>query len=171
MQFTMSRSAHDRLCYAQALLGHQVPTRDLAQVFDRAVVALIGQLEQGKFAATARPRRGPGRPTASPRHVPAHVKRVVWERDGGQCTFASEAGRRCPARTRLEFDHIQEVARGGEATVAGIRLRCRVAPGVTARGSHGSGRADFPHPARRGSVSLRRQNAMDGAGRWQGISL
>jgi len=37
----------------------------------------------------------------------------------------SEAGNRCPARTGLEFDHIREFARGGEATVSGIRLRCR----------------------------------------------
>jgi len=37
----------------------------------------------------------------------------------------SEAGRRCQARTLLEFDHVDEVARGGRASVAGIRLRCR----------------------------------------------
>ncbi|MBI5711300.1 MAG: hypothetical protein HZC42_13530, partial [Candidatus Eisenbacteria bacterium] len=44
---------------------------------------------------------------------------------GGQCTFVSDNGRRCPARTLLEFDHVEEVARGGRATVAGVRLRCR----------------------------------------------
>jgi hypothetical protein len=47
---------------------------------------------------------------------------------GGQplhLIFVSETGHRCPARTRLEFDHVEEVARGGEATVARIRLRCR----------------------------------------------
>src|SRR5439155_17570880 len=65
------------------------------------------------------------RPSDNPRQIPAHVKRAVWERDHGQCTFVSEAGRRCPARTRLEFDHVVEVARGGRASVAGIRLRCR----------------------------------------------
>jgi hypothetical protein len=36
-----------------------------------------------------------------------------------------DAGNRCPARTRLEFDHVDPVARGGVATVDGIRLRCR----------------------------------------------
>ena len=57
--------------------------------------------------------------------LPAHVRCAVWKRDQGQCTFVSEHGRRCSARTRIEFDHIQEVVRGGEATVAGMRLRCR----------------------------------------------
>lgn len=37
----------------------------------------------------------------------------------------SDAGRRCTARRGLQFDHIQKVARGGEATVSGIRLLCR----------------------------------------------
>ena len=37
----------------------------------------------------------------------------------------SESGRKCEAIAGLEFDHILEVARGGEASVDGIRLRCR----------------------------------------------
>ncbi len=53
------------------------------------------------------------------------MKREVWQRDGGQCTFVSDRGQRCGARTRLEFDHATPVARGGEATVANLRLRCR----------------------------------------------
>jgi hypothetical protein len=37
----------------------------------------------------------------------------------------SVAGHRCEARTRIEFDHIEPVAQGGQSTVKGIRLRCR----------------------------------------------
>jgi len=37
----------------------------------------------------------------------------------------SEGGHRCEATNPLEFDHVLEVARGGEATVAGVRLLCR----------------------------------------------
>jgi hypothetical protein len=37
----------------------------------------------------------------------------------------SSTGHRCEARTMLEFDHIDPVARGGQATVEGMRLRCR----------------------------------------------
>jgi len=48
VQFTMSESAHDKLRYAQELLGHQVPSADLAQVFERAIEALIPHLEKGK---------------------------------------------------------------------------------------------------------------------------
>jgi hypothetical protein len=63
----------------------------------------------------------------------------VWERDGGQCTFVSEAGQRCPARMRLEFDHVDPVACGGQATVDGIRIRCRAHNQYTAECAFGVG--------------------------------
>ena len=53
------------------------------------------------------------------------MKRAVWERDGGRCTFVSESGHRCESRTRLEYDHVEPVAQGGQATVKDLRLRCR----------------------------------------------
>jgi 5-methylcytosine-specific restriction endonuclease McrA len=124
VQFTMSQSEYDDLRHAQALLGHQVPPGDLAAVFARALKALIPQLERQKFAVTDKPRPGRRASRADSRHIPAEVKRAVWKRDGAQCTFVSKTGHRCSARTRLEFDHVQEYARGGEATVSGIRLRC-----------------------------------------------
>jgi len=125
VQFTMGQEAHDLLRHAQALLGHHVPTGDIAAVVERALKALVAQLEKQKCAATSRPRHTARPSSRNKRHIPAHVKRTVWERDGGQCTFVSDTGQRCPARNRLEFDHVQEVARGGEATVSGARLRCR----------------------------------------------
>ena len=125
LQFTVDRSTHDLLHYAQELLSHEVPSGDLAQVFHRALQALVGQLEKRKFAATGRPLQSPGRSTKSRRHIPAAIKRAVWERDGGRCTFVSDTGRRCPARRFLEFDHTDEVSRGGTASVERMRLRCR----------------------------------------------
>jgi len=126
LQLTIGRDTQDKLRHAQELLGHRLPSGDIAQVLDRALDALIEKLEKTKFAATSRPRRNASQPpSANPRHIPARVKRAVWERDGGQCTFVSDTGRRCAARKLLEFDHVEEVARGGQATGAGIRLRCR----------------------------------------------
>ena len=125
LQFTVAQGTYDKLRYAQALLGHEVPSGEVTEVLDRALDALIGQLERRKFAATGRPSSRPRRPSANRRHVPAEVRRAVWQRDGGQCTYVSVAGHRCEARTRLEFDHIEPVARGGQSTVNGVRLRCR----------------------------------------------
>jgi 5-methylcytosine-specific restriction endonuclease McrA len=125
VQFTMSQVGRDKLRYAQELLGHRVHSGDIAAVFEQALDALVERLEKRKFAATSRPNCGTRRGTASPRHIPADVKRAVLERDGYQCTFESETGRRCEARSRLEYDHVLEVARGGESTLSGVQLRCR----------------------------------------------
>ncbi len=122
-QLTKSQDMHDKLRHTQALLSHQLPSGDVASVIERALDALIAKLEKAKFAATDRPR--PIRESAKPRTIPANVKRAVRERDGYQCTFLSESGARCAERHFLEFDHVDEVARGGKATVDRIRLRCR----------------------------------------------
>jgi hypothetical protein len=124
VQFTVSRATHDKLRHAQALIGHAVADCDLAGLFDRALDLLIAQLEQRKFAATARPHRSRGTGTG-PRRIPAAVRRAVWRRDEGRCTFETDQGQRCEARARLEFDHVEPVARGGRATEANLRLRCR----------------------------------------------
>lgn len=124
LQTTISQAALDDLHRAQLLLSHQIPTGDIAQVLERALRVLVVQLERTKLAATSKPRRS-GATSPSPRSIPAHVRRAVWRRDGGQCTFTSESGHRCSARSLLELDHVLEVARGGRATLANLRLRCR----------------------------------------------
>ena len=139
LQVTLERNTHEKLRYAQELLGHQIPSGDLARVLDRVLDLAIAQLEKQKFAATVQPRRRDGYASQNPRHIPAHVRRAVWERDGGQCTYVSDTGHRCQARRPLEFDHVVEVARGGEATVEGIRLRCRAHNQHTAERTFGAG--------------------------------
>jgi hypothetical protein len=138
VQVTIPKSTHDKLRHAQALLSHAVPRGDVAQVLDRALDSLIAQLEKQKVGASQRPQRR-HRPSNRARHVPAHVRRAVWERDGGQCTFVSSNGRRCTSRKFLEFDHIEPVARGGTATVGGMRLRCRAHNQYEAERAFGSG--------------------------------
>ncbi len=124
LQATVDKGTHDALVRAQELLSHQVASGDVGEVLSRALKLLVAHLEKRKFAATSRPAKA-HRPTTSPRHIPAHVKREVWRRDGGRCTFVSDSGQRCPARDHLEFDHVEAVARGGTSTTANLRLRCR----------------------------------------------
>jgi 5-methylcytosine-specific restriction endonuclease McrA len=89
------------------------------------VKALVTKMEHVRFGACAKPRTGRHRASADSRYVPAEVKRAVWQRDSGQCTFVGDTGHRCEARGDVEFDHVTEFARGGEPTVDGLRLRCR----------------------------------------------
>jgi len=122
LQLSISKDTHEKLEYAQALMSH-VAGCDLARVFDRALDTLIVKLEKRRCGATSKPRAN-RRQTLSKRHIPAHVKRAVWQRDGGRCTYTTETGHRCPARHLLQYDHVVPVARGGDATVENLRIRC-----------------------------------------------
>jgi HNH endonuclease len=133
VRFTAPASTCEKLKLAQDLLRHAVPTGDIAEVVDRALTALLENLAKTKFAATSHPRPGPGSgPGAGSRHIPADVRRKVWLRDQGRCSFTSTAGRRCGTRGFLEFHHVQPYAAGGQATADNIQLRCRAHNGYEA---------------------------------------
>ena len=102
LQTSIATAAYENLRYAQALLGHQLRTSDIAEVIERASEAIVREAEKQKFCATSRQRPGRHGSSADPRHIPAAVKCAVWKRDEGQCGFVSEAGQRCPSRSGLE---------------------------------------------------------------------
>lgn len=99
IQFTASEETHDLLRRVQDLLRHQIPSSDVGEVVAKALRLLVKHLEKEKFAATDHPR---DRRDSDPhsRHIPAEVRRSVWQRDGGQCplwdTMASAVWRDRP---------------------------------------------------------------------------
>jgi hypothetical protein len=50
-------------------------------------------------------------------HIPAAVRRAVWQRDAARCTYGAARGQRCRERAGLELHHLAPQARGGAATV------------------------------------------------------
>lgn len=123
LQITMSRATHDKLRKAQALMRHRIPSGDPAEIFDRALDALLNAVEKSKWARVDHPRQA--RPKGGDtRHIPSSVKREVWKRDESRCAFAGSDGR-CSETSFLEFHHVVPYARGGKATSENIELRCR----------------------------------------------
>ena len=136
LQMTIGRETHDKLRRVQDLMRHVNPTGDAAIIFDRALTLLLEDLERRKIAATDRPRTARAANSGS-RHIPASVKREVWARDGGQCTFVG-VDRRCAERGFLEFHHVQPFAQGGATTAANLQLRCRAHNAYEAEVAFGS---------------------------------
>ena len=136
LQLTMSAETREKLRRAEDLLGRAVAPGDLAAVLDRALDALLEKLERRLVLVDG---SGPTRPTMSIRHVPAGVRRAVRARDGDQCTYVSDDGVRCEERRALELDHIVPVARGGDSSVANLRLRCRAHNQLEAEKLFGAG--------------------------------
>jgi hypothetical protein len=128
VQFTASAELRAKLERLQALMRSSAPEIDLAAVIEAAVTEKVERLEARRFGVTRVPRKTVAASDTSPssRHIPAAVRRAVYERDGGQCTFADARGRRCPERHRLEFHHADTpYARGGDHSVSSLRLACR----------------------------------------------
>jgi hypothetical protein len=148
VRFTATTETREKLRRAQDLLGHAIPSGDVAQVVDRALTLLVADLERKKFAATRRPRRSPGQSKDS-RNIPAEVQRAVATRDGVRCRFVAKNGRHCDERRFLEFHHVIPYAAGGEPTVENIQLRCRAHNGYEAERFYGPAvrrrRADAVH--------------------------
>ncbi len=76
--------------------------------------------ESPALISAPRAARSAGRPT-----IPAEVRRQVWARDGGRCSFVARDGTRCESRWKLELDHVTPWALGGSSTEDDLRLRCR----------------------------------------------
>ncbi len=120
---TLDDEATRALEDVRALLGHSLPSGSIPLVIKRALVLLARELRRKKFAQVDKPRA----PKRLPKRtgIPAHVRREVVQRDGESCAFVSADGHRCNSRERVEFDHIEPLARGGESTVENVRLHCR----------------------------------------------
>ena len=124
LRITLTSEGRGHLDRARALLRHTIPTGDPAAIIERALAALVCELERTRLAATSRPRRALDLERTRGRRIPAAVKRVVWARDDGRCAFVGSDGR-CTERGFLEFHHVRPFAAGGPATVDNLQLRCR----------------------------------------------
>ena len=124
LQVTLTRETHEKLRRAQALARHMLPAGDVGSILDRALTLLIDHLERRRFARVASPQPSSRESTASGRHIPAAVRRAVWQRDEGRCGFVGRTGR-CRETAFLEFHHVAPYAAGGAATPDNIQLRCR----------------------------------------------
>ena len=155
LQVTISQETHGKLRRAQDLLRHTHPSGDVAALLDRALTLLLADLERRRCAATPTPRQTTAN-TAHTRHIPAAVRRMVWQRDQGRCAFVGATGR-CRETGLLEFHHVQPFAEGGPATAGNIQLRCRAHNLYEASLFFGDGADDFvreaPGPAWAGGAN------------------
>jgi hypothetical protein len=108
----------------RAALSHQCPDGNFEDVV-REAFKLVLERDRKRKALTDRPRPQAETPGENDRYVPAAVKRAVWERDHGRCTWPMGDGELCGSTHRLEFDHDLEVALGGKPTIGNIRLLCK----------------------------------------------
>jgi len=170
VQFTASAALKEKIEHATNLMRHANPNGDLSVVVERALDRLLAELEKQRLGRAKRPA-----PNASPRkstragYVTRAVRREVFARDGEQCTFIDEAGRRCESRTLLELDHRIARALGGPDDAANLSVKCRAHNALAAERDFGREHIEKKkaetknHPRQRGyepEMALRGLTAM-----------
>ncbi|MBW2292886.1 MAG: hypothetical protein JRG94_11330 [Deltaproteobacteria bacterium] len=136
VRFVADERVHQQLQELRALLRHSIPDGDVAKILARAVGVLLEQVLKKKIGSCSSPRSPrSSKPAASgacskaaskdpTRHIPVAIRREVWARDGGRCSYKSAEGWRCGSAEYLEFHHRVPWARCREHSLPNISLRC-----------------------------------------------
>ena len=87
VQFTIGQDTHDKLRRLQALLRREIPTGDLAAIFDQAVDLMLEKVERAKLGANRRKSRRP----ATRKGSATYENRIRFETDGRGTEEESDA--------------------------------------------------------------------------------
>jgi hypothetical protein len=154
--FTAGAELKQKIERAANLMRHSNPGGDLSVVMDHALDLLLAQLERQRLGkAKHSSNRTSGKNTRKG-YVPRAVRRQVFERDGEQCTFVDDRGRRCGSRAFLELDHREARALGGADDASNLSVMCRAHNLLSAERNFGRGYIEQKknraknHPRQRG---------------------
>src|SRR5262249_60942396 len=112
----VGRVFREELEAVRTLLGHAVPSGKREEVLLHVLRAQRTVLERRRHGSPRNQSTTPPSSPANAGHIPAAVRREVYEREGGSCAYVGEGGRRCGSTLRLEYQHIVPRACGGPST-------------------------------------------------------
>jgi 5-methylcytosine-specific restriction endonuclease McrA len=123
LRLTLDQETMENLDRLREIWSHKMPNASVADLVKEMAAYCRQKLDPD---LKPEPKRRSPAPAPEGRSIPAQLKRAVWKRDKGCCTYEDPgSGRRCGSRYWLELDHIIPFAYGGKSTVENLRLRCR----------------------------------------------
>jgi hypothetical protein len=126
IHLTVSKEFMKKLEAARDAMPGATPT----EILEAGLEMLLARAAKRK-GLVERPRKTT-RP-AKDDHIPAHVRRVVWNRDAGKCQWPLASGGICGSTRHLELDHIHPRSLGGASTADNLRVVCRAHNDLAAR--------------------------------------
>jgi 5-methylcytosine-specific restriction endonuclease McrA len=146
VHITVSRAFLRKLEAARDALSHSHPGASEDEILEAGLDLLLERAAKRK-GLVKKPRKSPAAPRQARterdgsardgRYVPAHIRRAVWQRDGGRCQFPLEGGGICGSTYRVQLDHVVPWARGGSSTIDNLRCACDVHNRQAARQAYG----------------------------------
>jgi hypothetical protein len=149
IRFTADRVLMAKLERLKNLMGHQTQAQTYAgligELADLALKKLDPLEKKSELLPISEVKKTEEKGTVvrmmaqQNRYIPEKIRRFVWQRDHGRCSFVDrKSGRRCESRHALEIDHIHPVGKGGTSEVGNLRLLCAVHNQFAAIESYGA---------------------------------
>jgi 5-methylcytosine-specific restriction endonuclease McrA len=130
VHLTVSKAFMRKLDAARDAMAHMMPNANHAEILEAGLELLLARAAKRR-GLVQKPRKN-ARP-AKGDHIPAHVRREVWKRDGGKCQWTLASGGICGSTRHLELDHIQPRSRGGASAPGNLRVVCKAHNDLAAR--------------------------------------
>ncbi len=119
----LSEEAVAKLDKLKDLLSHKMPNASYGELIEEISNLALKRLD---LLRTATPALVSSRPTQKRgRYVPTHIRRAVWQKSSGQCSYSDPStGKRCESTRFLEIDHKKAFSKGGETAIGNLQLLC-----------------------------------------------
>jgi hypothetical protein len=122
IRFTADQKLMEKLERLKNLMGHKSCAQTYAGLFEE-----LADLALKKLDPMEKPVEVPPLETgSSTRTIPTKLKRAIWQRDQGQCSYVEpESGKRCTSKHALQYEHIIPFGKGGQSSFENLKLLCQ----------------------------------------------
>jgi len=118
IKFSLSKKDFEKLACVKAKLSNTLG-KDLSM--EALINCFVSDYEKKQSIKRKLSKKPPRTDT---RRVSVSVKKEVFKRDHGQCSYVAPDGTRCTEKHYLHFDHIVPFAKGGSSESLNLRLLC-----------------------------------------------
>jgi hypothetical protein len=119
IRFTANRALMEKFEKIRNLLGLKLSDQQFASLFEELADLALKKLEPKEDLPTLAKAK-----VSETRYIPAKVKRAVWNRDAGRCSYVDPQGKRCDSKHALQYEHVTPFAMGEKSTYENLKLLC-----------------------------------------------
>ena len=145
IKFTLNKNAYENIERLKHLLSHKNPNMSYQELFSilaemglkkydprqklkkKEKSGQINRTKKGQFIQKVQVKNNKqsGLCYTSSRYIPARIRRLIWARDYGECSYiCPETKKKCGSKHLLQIDHIHPYSLGGSSGTGNLRLLC-----------------------------------------------
>jgi hypothetical protein len=122
IRFTADQRLMEKLERLKNLMGHKQSAQTYAGLFEELADLALKKLVPMEKPAEVSPEKSS---TTGTRYIPAKLKRAIWQRDKGKCSYVEpESGKRCASKHALQYEHVIPFGKNGQSTFENLKLLC-----------------------------------------------